>query len=193
MQSAYHLLIVIDVVGSILPLLTSYALLTAQTPIDESTAQSTIKVVKKDRKDTSVEVPEAKAEEEQAPPPPPAQSAPIPRIAAPPPPAATPVRLAPTQVIQAERSRPIKVVPWITLGGSIAAVAVGVFFAVRTTKALAAQSDLEFEINTKKTEVSIPDEFTANQKSIFINGLVSTVLISAGVSGAIASTVALSN
>jgi hypothetical protein len=177
-------------------LLTSYALLTAQTPIDETNAQSTIKVKKKAPKEAPrVEQP---AIDQPAPPPPaPPQRAadppppPLPRIAAPPPPQVR-SRVAPTHVIQTDAGKPAKVVPWITLGASVAATAVGIFFAVRTTKTLEEQAELEFEINTSKSRVNIPEEFTANQKAVFVNSITATVLISAGISGALASTIALS-
>jgi hypothetical protein len=200
--------------SSILPLIMTYAFLSAQIPIDETKGQSTITVKKKKKKkeeDTAAETPKANVapppprapravERRMEPPvqppvarpePPPPQPPPPPQRLTAPPPAAAPSAAGNAQLIQTERPRPVRILPWVTLAGSVVATGIGVFFAVQTTKALAAQNELEFEINTSKSKVNIPEEFTDNQRSIFINGITSTVLISAGISGAIASTVAL--
>jgi hypothetical protein len=113
-------------------------------------------------------------------------------------PPVAPVKIAPkpppieAQIVETERPSKVKILPWVTLAGGVVATGIGVFFAVRTTAALKAQNDLEFDINTSKRKVNIPDEFTDNQRDIYINGITSTVLISAGISGIIASCIGLS-
>lgn len=189
--------------SSILALLSVCTLALGQTPVDETNGESTIKVVKKRRK-------------EPAPPPATSQTPKIERAMTPPPPRTTPPpppapkvdplprapapkaeprreRLVPSQKIETNAGS-TKVLPWVTLGISAVAIAVGSVFAVKTVNTLDdTELELELKTNKKGNTVEIPEEFRDRQKSVFLNSLGATVLISAGVSGGIASVVALSS
>jgi hypothetical protein len=179
------------VASSIIALLTSCALLTAQVPIEETSGQSTIKVKKKKKvEEEPVEPPVHEAPPTPAPPQ--VRRAAVPQVAPPPPPPRpSEARAAPAQLLETRPAPRTEILPWVALAGSVVATGIGIFFAVRTGKTIDEQSELEFELNTSKSRVKIPEEFTDNQKAVFINSITATVLISAGLSGTIASSVAL--
>lgn len=174
-----------------------------QLPIDETNSESTIKVIKKKKKGTDSaekkkQVPQARRV--STPPPPRVAPTPAPKTEAKalpraPAPKTAPRqdRLVPSQKIEGKVGS-TKVLPWVTLGVSAVAVAVGSVFAVKTVRSLD-QQEFELELDTRKDgdRIEVPEEFRDQQKSVFIGGLTATVLISAGVSGGIASVVALSS
>jgi hypothetical protein len=176
--------------STILSLMTALSLI-GQEPVDESNASSTIVVRRKEREAKEAPPPEPALRPPSITPPvrPAAVAAPsIPRVSSPPPPKAS---LAPAQILETDVESP-KVLPWVTLGLSAVSIGVGAFFAVRTANALNTD-ELELELNRKGDKIVVPEEFKDHEKAVFANGITATVLISAGVSGAIASTISLAD
>jgi hypothetical protein len=87
--------------------------------------------------------------------------------------------------------REVRVLPWVTLGLSAVALGVGAYFAVETTKLL--NQDLALDVDVRGSTVTIPKQLRDHQRDIFLNGLGATVLISAGVSGLLASILSLAD
>jgi len=165
---------------------------------NEAAGASTIKVVSSKKK---------AAPQAEAPPPKPAikteapkNEAPVlveptrlPSLAAPalrpaPPPEPKPA-VVPAVVTQ-EKER-TKILPWVTLGGSVVAGAFGVSYAVKTGKAIDGLQ--EFDTVVRGNKVVVPETYRDQQTAIVRDGLVATVLLSAAVSGVVTSLILLAD
>lgn len=105
-----------------------------------------------------------------------------------PPPEAKPA-VVPTVVTQ-EKER-TKILPWVTLGGSVVAGAFGVSYAVKTGKAIDGLQ--EFDTVVRGNKVVVPESYRDQQTAIVRDGLVATVLLSAAVSGVVTSLILLAD
>jgi hypothetical protein len=81
-----------------------------------------------------------------------------------------------------------KVLPWVTLGGSVVLGAVGVYFAVKTSDALDAMS---IPTGLALTASQARTELQQEQSAVFHNALAASVFLSVGVAGLITSALLL--
>lgn len=83
-----------------------------------------------------------------------------------------------------------KVLPWITLAGSVAAGVAGAVFMSRAISAL--NEDIQVDLKTTNTGVvEIPQQIEDQQRRVLTNGVAGTALLTAALTGTIASLIAL--
>ena len=126
-----------------------------------------------------------------APEPPPPAPPVVPRLT-PPTPAPPPPALVPPPAVSSAPSGGAKVLPWITLGGSVAAGVAGAVFMGKAISAVGQEVKVEIKDTGNGTStVTLPPEYQDQQRRILTNGVVGTVLLSTATAGAIASLISL--
>ncbi len=93
--------------------------------------------------------------------------------------------------VQVQARKKTKILPWITLGGSLIAAGVGVGFAARTASLLGDDSLMFNAGRISGRNVELTDEYANYQKQVFTSLMVSTILLSAATGGTIASLISL--
>jgi hypothetical protein len=116
-----------------------------------------------------------------------------PRAAPPLPAAPAPApALVPPAGVSTAPSRGPRVLPWVTLAGSVAAGVAGGVFMGKAISAASEEITVEIKDSGNGTStVSLPPEYQDQQQRILTNGVVGTVLLSAATAGAIASLISL--
>ncbi len=93
--------------------------------------------------------------------------------------------------VQVQAPKKTKILPWITLGGSLIAAGVGAGFAARTASLLGDDSMMFNAGTISGRNVELTEEYADYQKQVFTSLMVSTILLSAATGGTIASLIAL--
>jgi len=84
-----------------------------------------------------------------------------------------------------------KVLPWVTLAGSVAAGIAGTVFMTRSLAAL--DEEVPLDLKTTNNALTLPEAYKDQQRRVLTNGIVGTVLLSASVAGSVASLISLAS
>ncbi len=113
-------------------------------------------------------------------------------------PGSRPLNLAPTPrspaqvaLTAAAPAAAPKVLPWVTLAGSVAAGIAGTVFMTRSLAAL--DEEVPLDLKTTNNALTLPEAYKDQQRRVLTNGILGTVLLSASVAGSVASLISLAS